>query len=80
MLVFVLLAVFVIMRAGLVATVLAVFVETLLSVSPMTLHAAAWYASIGYVVFAVVLGISLAGFKTSIGGQPFVTELGLDDA
>jgi len=67
-------------RVGLGAFVVAMFVDRLFHDFPLTVHASAWYAGYGYAALAIVAAIALYGFKTSLGGRPFVADVGLDDA
>jgi serine/threonine-protein kinase len=60
----------VLFRAGLVATVVMNMVNTLFSSFPMTFDTSAWYSSIGFAALAVVMALSLYGFRTSLGSRP----------
>ena len=74
-----LVVVVVLMRVGLLASILASVVYTLFDLSPMTLQTASWYFSTGFVVFLVVLAMSAYGFRTAISGRPLLGTAGLGD-
>jgi serine/threonine-protein kinase len=69
----------VLLRVGLLASMLASIVFTLLDLSPMTLQTASWYFSTGFVVFLVVLAMSAYGFRTAVSGRPLLGTAGLGD-
>jgi serine/threonine protein kinase len=66
---------FVLTRIGLLAMIIRSLLGNLLFLGPITLQASAWYASVGYVSFAIVAAIALYGFKTSLGGRPVLAAI-----
>jgi serine/threonine-protein kinase len=72
------LSVFILMRVGLVASALSQF-SSLFIASPLTLHASAWYSSVGYAIVGLALAMSLYGFKISLGGRPILNTLAVED-
>jgi hypothetical protein len=46
---------------------------------PITTHLAAWYAGIGMVGVLLLIGLTVYGFYTSLGGQPLFGRLSLED-
>jgi serine/threonine-protein kinase len=73
------LIVWLLMRVGLLATIVADYVTNLFVFSPLTMHASAWYAGIGYGVLFVTALITLYGFRVSLGGRPMLGPAGIDD-
>jgi serine/threonine-protein kinase len=59
-----------VVRYGLLATAVALFVGNLLDDVPLTFHFASWAATNSIVVLAVVLGVAAFGFYASRAGQP----------
>jgi hypothetical protein len=74
------LVIFLLWRVGLVAMIAALFVYQVFARYPMTFQASWWYSGLGYTALLIVGAIALYGFKTSLGGRPFVAGVGLDDA
>jgi serine/threonine-protein kinase len=70
---------FVIMRFGLVAVVLASFVEALFQTFPIALDTSAWYSGTGYAALAILAVVVLYAFRASLGGRPLITAPNLDD-
>ena len=62
-----LLTLLVLMRVGLVAAMVSLFVYRIFLVFPITFDTSAWYAGYGYAALLVVAGLALYGFRTSIG-------------
>jgi serine/threonine-protein kinase len=69
----------VLFRFGLLATVGAIFVPQLLLRLPLTLDPSRWYFGHGMLGVAVVLGLAIYGFHTSLGGQKAFGGLSLED-
>ena len=57
-------------RLGLLATMVAQLFFFLTAFYPMTTDFSAWYAPSTIFALAVVLGVAIYGFYTSLGGQP----------
>jgi len=70
---------FVLIRFGLVATILAWYVFIIFTNFPMTLQMSAWYSSIGFAGLFVILAITLYGFRMSLGSRPFISAAGAED-
>ncbi len=73
------LALFALMRGGLVAMTLTWGVIQILNGSQITLRTSAWYAGIGYAAIGIVVAISVYGFLVSLGGRPLLATTGIDD-
>jgi serine/threonine-protein kinase len=73
------LSVFVLVRVGLLATVVHLAVLNWLLASSLTAKASAWYAGIGYGVVLVCAIITLYGLRTALGGRPTMSTVGMDD-
>jgi uncharacterized SAM-binding protein YcdF (DUF218 family) len=67
--------VLVIVRFGIVAQITTVFVYSVLSYLPVTRHLSAWYAPQGVLAVAIVLGLALYGYKTTLAGRPALANL-----
>lgn len=65
-------------RFGLVALMMAFFVQQLTIDFPVTFDSSAWYAGYGYVALAIVAAIAVYGFKTSLAGRPVFAGGNLD--
>jgi serine/threonine-protein kinase len=61
--------VFLLIRFGLVALIVALFVWGRFNQSPVTLDTSAWYAGIGYASLVVIALAAFYGFRTSLGGR-----------
>jgi hypothetical protein len=66
-------------RFGLLATVGALFVPQLLLRLPLTLDPSRWYFSHGMLGVAIVLGLAIYAFHTSLGGQKAFGGLVLEE-
>jgi serine/threonine-protein kinase len=64
------LAVFLLIRFGLLAFVVQGFFENLLESYPLTTQGSAWYAGISLTAILLMAAIALYGFYTSLGGRP----------
>jgi predicted Ser/Thr protein kinase len=73
------LSIFLLMRIGLVAYALALFVVRTLNTNLITLDASAWYASYGYASLAILAVIVLYAFRTSLGDQPLFGRASIED-
>jgi serine/threonine-protein kinase len=71
---------FMLVRFGLLATMVAFWTEVLLLNQPLTLHASAWYSSAGYASLVLFAVVGIYGFRTALGGRPLFDTLGGDDA
>ena len=63
-------SVFVLLRFGLVALVVLEFVAQILIEMPVTRHLSAWYAPSGIFAIALVAGLAIYGFRTTLQGRP----------
>ena len=70
---------FLLMRFGFVAFVLAFFAQLMLSTSPITFDASAWYSGYGFAALAIFAVIVLYAFRTSLGVRPLLAASHLDD-
>jgi hypothetical protein len=61
--------VYMIVRFGLLATVVAHFVQNLMGV-PFTTDTSAWYAWMGWLGVAIIAGVMIYGARTALAGQP----------
>jgi hypothetical protein len=64
------LAVFVMIRFGLLALVVNYLVYNILQNYPLTTHGSAWYAGISLTGILLMAAMTLFGFYTSLGGRP----------
>jgi serine/threonine-protein kinase len=71
--------VLVLLRIGLLATVVSGMIVTLLEWTPLTADASAWYAGVGYVVLFLIGVVALYGFRTATAGRPLLAGAALDD-
>src|SRR5205085_9549026 len=72
-------AMFVLLRFGLVALASAYIVEDIFSNYPMTLQSSLWYSPSSYVALSIVAAIALYGFVTSTAGRPILETLASDE-
>jgi serine/threonine protein kinase len=72
-------AMFVLVRFGLVAIVFVTFTVYFFSGFPITFDASAWYAGYGYAALGIFAALVLYAFRTSLGGRPLLTSSRLDD-
>ncbi len=63
---------FLLMRFGLLALGIALFIDNVFNVFPITLRPSAWYSSIGFAALFVVAVLTLYGFRTSLSGRPLL--------
>jgi hypothetical protein len=70
---------FLLIRCGLVALVLACFIVDLFPNLLITFHASAWYSGYGYAALAILTAIVLCASRTSLGGHPLLASSHLDD-
>jgi hypothetical protein len=66
-------------RFGLFASVVAFYVVIVLINFPMTIHASAWYANIGFAGLAIILALTAYGFRIAIGNRPLLNPAISDD-
>ena len=59
----------VLLRVGLLAHITAGTLITVGAPAALTLHASAWYAPYGWAIIAVIVGLAMYGFRTSLGGR-----------
>lgn len=71
--------VFVVVRVGLLASVVLLFFMFLALRTSITIQPSAWYAGISYAVLLVLAGITLYGFRTALGGRPMMGTLAIED-
>ncbi len=69
-LIFWVLAVFLLIRFGLLAWVVQGFFNNLLEKYPLTTHGSAWYAGISLAAILLMAAMAFYGFYTSLGGRP----------
>jgi hypothetical protein len=69
-LIFWVLAVFLLIRFGLLAFVVQGFFDNLLEGYPLTTQGSAWYAGISLTAVLLMAAIALYSFYTSLGGRP----------
>jgi hypothetical protein len=65
-------------RFGMLALVVGLVVQNVLTVFPTTSHFSRWYASAGLTGIVVILGLAIYGFYTSLAGKPLFTAAALD--
>lgn len=65
---------FVLLRLGFVATVMAFFVRNLSEHIPLSLDFAAWSAQNGFLIFIVLVSLMVYGFRCSLGGRPLIRD------
>ena len=70
---------FVLLRIGLVATLMLACVQRLFSDYPITLQSSAWYSGIGFAALLVIAAIALYGFRVSLGGRRLLDFAGVED-
>jgi hypothetical protein len=70
---------FLLMRFGFMACVLAGFVLAILLAFPVALDTSAWYSGYGYAALTIFAAIVLYAFRTSLGGRPIMAAPHLDD-
>jgi len=73
------LAVYILLRFGLVSSVVAWSVFVCFFIFPMTLHVSAWYSTIGFATLSAVLALSLYGFWTALGNRPLLDVASAED-
>jgi serine/threonine-protein kinase len=78
-LIWLVLALFLLMRFGLVASTFVAFAYGVFDRFPMTLQISAWYSGMGIAAFAVLLAFSLYGFRTSLGNRPLLDTASVED-
>jgi len=71
--------VFVVARCGFLALVVALQFSTVLQWFPITTDLSAWYSGIGLTGACLLLGLTVYGFYTSLGGQPLFGRVSLED-
>jgi len=77
-LVFAAVSMIVLTRFGLLALAVAFSVTFVFQFAPMTLDPGTWYSTAGFAAMALLVGLALFGFFTSIGGRP-ILALGSED-
>ncbi len=70
---------FLLVRFGILALAIGLFVQTLLLSYPLTLDFSRWYASRSAFVLAVLVGMALYGFRSALASRPIVARGLLDD-
>jgi hypothetical protein len=73
------LAVFLMIRFGLLAFVASSFLNNLLSNFPLTTQMSSWYAGLSLVGILLMAAMAFYGFYTSLGGRPMLGTAGLED-
>ncbi len=70
---------FVLMRFGLVAVALTMFLSGFFQIFPTTLDTSAWYSDVGFAALAILAVIVLYAFRTSLAGRPLFGTPRLDE-
>jgi hypothetical protein len=70
---------FVLMRFGLLAIAVGLWVGAILVSFPASLDISAWYAGYGYAALGILALIVLYAFRTSLGGRPQFGQTSLED-
>jgi hypothetical protein len=70
---------FVLFRFGILSLVAVLFTVQALLFNPFTLDPSLWYFGLGMFSVAVVLGLAIYGFSTSLGGQKAFGALSLEE-
>jgi len=70
---------FLLVRYGLLATAAAVFLNIVFASFPITTQMSAWYSGIGLTGLALLLGLTVYAFHTSLGGRPLFGRASLED-
>jgi serine/threonine-protein kinase len=73
------LPVYILLRFGLVSSVVGWSVFVCFLIFPMTLHVSAWYSSIGFATLFVILTLAVYGFWTALGNRPLLDVAGVED-
>jgi Protein kinase domain len=72
-------ALLLLMRFGLLALVIALALNNVLQVYPLTAHLSAWYAEPTLFVFILLLALTVYSFYTAVGGRRIFGAVTLDD-
>jgi Protein kinase domain len=71
---------FVLMRVGLVSSIVAIIAVVALGQDfPVTFQASAWYSSAGYATAALIVSLAIYGFRNSLGGNPLLDLSRVED-
>jgi len=68
----------VLIRFGLLAAIVAEFAYLMLFEAPMTMTSSAWYFGSGFAALLVLIGITLYGFRLSLGRRPLFDIAGVE--
>ena len=71
-------ALLILIRFGLLTLTVALCLNNLLEVSPLTTHLSAWYAGSTIFAFSVIGALAIFGFYTSTAGKPRFLRVSLD--
>jgi hypothetical protein len=71
-------ALLILIRFGLLPLMVALCMNNLLEVSPLTTHLSAWYAGSTIFAFSVIVALAIFGFYTSTAGKPRFLGVSLD--
>jgi serine/threonine protein kinase len=71
-------ALLILIRFGLLPLMVALCINNLLEVSPLTTHLSAWYAGSTIFAFSVIVALAIFGFYTSTAGKPRFLGISLD--
>jgi serine/threonine protein kinase len=71
-------ALVILIRFGLLPLMVALCINNLLDVYPLTTRLSAWYAEPTIFVFSVILAVAIFGFYTSTAGKPLFGGISLD--
>jgi hypothetical protein len=78
-LIFWVLAVFLLIRFGLLAWAVQGFFDNLLEQYPLTTQGSAWYSGISLAAILLIAALAFYGFYTSLGGRPVFGGAVLED-
>jgi uncharacterized membrane protein len=70
---------FLLVRFGLLATAVAVLFKVVFVLFPVTTQLSAWYSGIGLTGLALLLGLTVYAFHTSLGGRPLFGRAMVED-
>jgi hypothetical protein len=73
------LGIFIIMRCGLTALIVGMFVGFTLATTPITFDWSKWYVWHSAIPMVLIVSLAVYGFVISLGGQPLLGKDGLGD-
>jgi serine/threonine-protein kinase len=69
--------IFIFLRFGIIAIMLASFIQDLMTLHPMTLDLSRWYAASSILVLVVVTALAAHGVRAALGGRPLIRDTDL---